>query len=317
MHTLRTDRASSAAEHATANNDGARDLAVLFASLWAVATLFHLGSFGKLTAFNHFVLAGAALAVIVRPASVAALSMLAGLQLYDVALDLPTASNHWLFTGFINLTLLFCVVRAVWTRDRPDVQASPLGPDAWMPGFAPLARLELVILYGYAVLHKLNTDYLARESSCGVAFFQAMLERFPFLPAVPALEVAAIYSPLIAEALIAILLISRRTRIAGILVGALLHVGFALDPIGPFYNFSSMLLAMFVLFAPPAVLPATRAPHACWMCTRIRTTTAASSRSPGLRGSWPAGWCRARPRRSRPSTCARTRACTRTWGRST
>jgi hypothetical protein len=258
MHTLRTDRASSAAEHATANNDGVRELAVLFASLWAVATLFHLGSFGKLTAFNHFLLAAAALAVIVRPASVTALSMLAGLQLYDVALDLPTASNHWLFTGFVNLTLLFCVARAVWTRDRPDVQASPLGPDAWMPGFAPLARLQLVILYGYAVLHKLNTDYLARESSCGVAFFQAMLERFPFLPAVPALEVAAIYSPLIAEALIPILLISRRTRIAGILVGALLHVGFALDPIGPFYNFSSMLLAMFVLFAPPAVLPATR-----------------------------------------------------------
>ena len=110
--------------------------------LWAVATLFHLGSFGKLTAFNHFLLAAAALAVIVRPASVAALSMLAGLQLYDVALDLPTASNHWLFTGFVNLTLLFCVARAVWTRDRPDVQAGPRGPDAWMPGFAPLARLD-------------------------------------------------------------------------------------------------------------------------------------------------------------------------------
>jgi hypothetical protein len=261
MHTLRTERASSAAEHSMANSSGmrgTRELAVLFASLWACATLFHLGSFGKLTAFNHFLLAAAALAVIARPASVAALSMLAGLQLYDVALDLPTASNHWLFTGFVNLTLLYCVARTVWARDRHNGETSPPGPDNWMPWFASLARLELLILYGFAVLHKLNVDYLARESSCGVAFYHAMLERFTFLPNTPALEVASVYSPLIAEALIPILLVARRTRIAGILVGALLHVGFALDPIGPFYNFSSMLLAMFVLFAPPAVLPATR-----------------------------------------------------------
>ena len=118
-----------------------------------------------------------------------------------------------------------------------------------------------------------------------MAFYQAMLERFPFLPAIPALEVAAIYGPLTAEALILILLISRRTRIAGILVGVLLHLGFALDPIGPFYNFSSMLLAMFVLFAPPAVLPATLA----WLDSVANGQRVRAVRRTFVR-PWPLAW---------------------------
>ena len=68
------------------------------------------------------------------------------------------------------------------------------------------------------------------------------------------METFSIYAAIGTEAAIPLLLAFRRTRVAGILVGSLFHLFLSINPIDPFYNFSSMLLAVFSLFAPASVV---------------------------------------------------------------
>ena len=85
-------------------------------------------------------------------------------------------------------------------------------------------------------------------------FYAAQLERLSFLPHGNATEMVSIYAAIGTEAAIPLLLAFRRTRVAGILVGSIFHVFLAINPLDRFYNFSSILLAVFSLFAPASVI---------------------------------------------------------------
>ncbi len=104
----------------------------------------------------------------VRPSSVPRLMLLAVVQIYSVGYDLPYVPNHPLITSFVNLTLIASWV-LVAVRERSLVVA----PAQLVRTFAPIVRLELIALYFFVVLHKLNTDYFDSDTSCGAAFWVA------------------------------------------------------------------------------------------------------------------------------------------------
>jgi len=108
----------------------------------------------------------------------------------------------------------------------------------------------LIVLYFFVVFHKLNADFFDPVVSCGVTFYAAQLARLPWLPASPLFHVGSIYTTIVIEAAIPLMLCFARTRNFGILVGMLFHYVVAMNPISGFYNFSAMLFAMFALFAP-------------------------------------------------------------------
>jgi hypothetical protein len=220
---------------------------VLFASLWAAATLFHVGSFNQWR--EHVVLAVAAAWVLCRPGSVAAVATLALLQIERAAAFAPYISNHWLFTSLINAGLLLSVVYLMFRNRRLTVDRAEL-----FATFAPAARMALIVLYFFVVFHKLNADFFDPVVSCGVTFYAAQLSRLPWLPASPVFHVGSIYATIAIEAAIPLMLCFARTRNIGILVGMLFHYVVAMNPISGFYNFSAMLFAMFALFAPQSLL---------------------------------------------------------------
>jgi hypothetical protein len=219
----------------------ARALAV-FAALWAAAAIFDIGSYHEWGRGRWVIIT--ALWVLLQPRSTLALVALAAAGLVHVVLAPPLISNHQLFAGLVDATILASAAALALSRRRLELSAAAL-----YGAVAPAARLALLGMYFFAVFHKLNRDWFDPAFSCGAAFSRAPSAHLAWLP-----PTAAITAALGSEILIPVLLAIRRTRYAGLLLGALFHVALSLNPFEPFYNFSSMLLASFVLFADPVWL---------------------------------------------------------------
>ena len=87
----------------------------IFCVLWGLATLFHLVAKDPWPApLLSTLLAAAALYLLHRPAEPHRLVLLAALQLCESWTTAPFISNHWLFTGLVNLTLLQAYARLAW-----------------------------------------------------------------------------------------------------------------------------------------------------------------------------------------------------------
>ena len=212
-----------------------------FCVLWGLATLFHLIAKDPWPApLLSTLLAVAALYLLHRPSEPHRLALLAVLQMCESWTTAPFISNHWLFTGLVNLTLLQAYARLAWAGRTFAVE-----PGTLYRTFAPIVRLELIILYFFAVFHKLNADFLDPQTSCAVHFYAAQLQSLPFVLA----GAVPIYLPLAVEAAIPLLLCWSPTRNAGILLGLLFHAAVGFNPISEFYNFSSMIFALLFLFA--------------------------------------------------------------------
>ena len=212
-----------------------------FCVLWSLATLFHLVAKDPWPApLLSTLLAAAALYLLHRPSEPHRLVLLAILQLCESWTTAPFISNHWLFTGLVNLTLLQAYVRLAWGGRTFAVE-----PGTLYRTFAPIVRLELIILYFFAVFHKLNADFLNPQTSCAVHFYAAQLQSLPFSLA----GAFPIYLTLAIESAIPLLLCWAPTRNAGILLGLLFHAAVGFNPISEFYNFSSMIFALLFLFA--------------------------------------------------------------------
>lgn len=212
-----------------------------FCVLWGLATLFHLVAKDPWPApLLSTLLAAAAFYLLHRPSAPHRLALLAALQLCESWTTAPFISNHWLFTGLVNLTLLQAYARLAWAGRTFAVK-----PGALYQTFAPIVRLELIILYFFAVFHKLNADFLDPQTSCAVHFYAAQLQSLPFALA----GAAPIYLTLAIETAIPLLLCWSPSRNAGILLGLLFHAAVGFNPISEFYNFSSMVFALLFLFA--------------------------------------------------------------------
>ena len=220
----------------------------LFAAAWALATLFHVASHQG----REYVLVAAAVWLLLRPASPWRLALLAVVQIHKTWVWSPLVSNHWIFTAIVGATFLAAFGLLVLRQRRLGVPAG----DVYRL-FAPAARLELLLLYFFVVFHKLNSSFLDPDTSCAAAFLAA---QFPgLLPDTPFAGGLAIAITIGFEAAIPLLLLFRRTRYAGILVGVAFHAGIALNPLEGFYNFSAMLFAAFTLFLPGDLVPRARA----------------------------------------------------------
>jgi hypothetical protein len=214
----------------------------LFAFLWAVAHGYHEAKWSSwLSTPSDFAIGVAVALVLLRPSSARRLALLATMQLLNVALALPYVPNHWLLVSFVNLSLLAALASTLWTgRGRID-------PSTLWQRFAPASRAVVIVVYGWAAFHKLNTSWFDPAVSCATALMGDWARLFPFVPgsggvyaAMPAIAVAI-------EMAIPALLLTRRCRFAGIVLAMAFH--FALG-VPRFFNFSAIMLALFLPFAP-------------------------------------------------------------------
>ncbi len=216
----------------------------IFCCVWAIATLFHIANLQAFSAnFTLFSLTGAAILLLVKPSSLIRLLIFISLQLFDVYASMPGASNHWLLTALVNLTILHTLVYLIIKRKTFYIDKAE-----FIETFAPLVKIELIILYFYAVFHKLNAGFFDTEASCAVEFILHQNGYYKFMPSAKTLLTLNIYFTLAVETLIPVLICIRKTRYWGILLGLLFHCAIAYNPINGFYDFSSFVFALYFLF---------------------------------------------------------------------
>ncbi|MGH7868893.1 MAG: hypothetical protein ACREP9_14980, partial [Candidatus Dormibacteraceae bacterium] len=228
----------------------------LFASLWAVAALFHvlgpsgaaIGVFGNPTVLGlaHVVLAISAIWLLARPARNLPLMLLAVIGLITAWLEMPTLGNHWLVTAFVDLALLLSALGTL--------RAGRINRDRLAEAFLPTARWCLILFYSFAAFSKLNSAFFDTAVSCSTYYFDESARSLGFdTPLTVGAGGLSLLLPFVTvgtELSIPILLLNRRTRVLGVVLGLGFHSLIALDRVHLFIDFSSVLAAMFILFLP-------------------------------------------------------------------
>lgn len=252
-----TDTGRSGLDHpGSVVRASAGDTLTLFASLWAVAALFHvlgpsgaaIGVFGNPTVLSlaHVLLAISAIWLLVRPARDLPLMLLAVIGLITAWLEMPTLGNHWLVAAFVDLALLLSALGTL--RD------GKISRDRLAEAFLPAARWCLVLFYSFAAFSKLNSAFFDTAVSCSSYYFDETARSLGFnTPLAVGAGGLGRLLPFVTASIemsIPILLLNRRTRVLGVVLGLCFHSLIALDRMHLFVDFSSVLAAMFILFLP-------------------------------------------------------------------
>ena len=232
----------------------------------AVAALFHLAG-------NHALLDGtdrpallvavqgsvgaAAIAVLVSRRR-AAVVLLAALIPASAWAEAPAVGNHWVLAAASSLTYL--VAAAAHHLRRPAVPE----PDRTA---IPALRLVLLAAYSFAAFAKLNSGFFDPTTSCAVLYQDQLVSSWGLQAlSVQGDDVLSRIVPVAAaltELSVPALLLVRRTRPWGVLLAMTFHWSLALDLEQHFWDFTSVLFVLFLLFLDEARLQdlASRAGH--------------------------------------------------------
>lgn len=210
----------------------------VFARMWGVAVLAHLAGnwrYGDIlpdSSLIGWLLATAGLLATLAIVSPRRWHMfaLAVIVPVTVILEAPVLGNHWLLAGFVSVAYLL----AAGDFDR----------------FERIARVILLVFYGFAAFAKLNTGFLDPQTSCGVFYANQWLMSYGLARVSPVgiSGLLASYGSALVELSIPILLVFRRTRTAGVLLAVTFHGVLSLDLSQHFFDFTGVLLPLFVLF---------------------------------------------------------------------
>jgi hypothetical protein len=222
----------------------------LFSVLWALAAIWHLlGNTSGASSPAQVLLAAGAGLVLWRPGQVGPLVVLAIGGLVTMWSEAPVLGNHWLLAALLDLALLLAVAVGV-LRGRWD-DATDLADR-----FLPVARLSVLGFYVFASFAKLNGAFFDRSVSCATFYFRESTDSLGLsglqLGGNAAVDWTVMVGAAAIELAIPALLIVRRTRHAGVVVAVVFHLVLALDRTHQFFDFSSVLVALFVLFLPAA-----------------------------------------------------------------
>ena len=197
------------------------------------------------------------------PVEVGPLAVLAVGGVVTMWSEAPVLGNHWLLAALVDLALLLAVGVGVARRRWDD--ATDLAER-----FLPVARLCLLGFYFFASFAKLNSAFFDRSVSCATFYFRESTgvgrPRGAAARRRAGLEWAVIVGTAAIELSIPWLLLFRRTRHLGVVVGLAFHAVLAIDRTHQFFDFSSVLAALFVLF-----LPAT---FGVWVAERVGSVRA-------------------------------------------
>lgn len=215
--------------------------------LWALTSLAHILSNGLDAALQphdapNAALGFVALAGLARPASRRIRTAMFGLVVVSVLVEMPTVGNHWIVAGAVSA---LAIIARPWTQSGE-----------WWSRFVPGARLILVVFYSFAAFAKLNSGFLNPIASCS-RFFANQALHFWQLPEIygdSPLAGPLAYSALCIELSVIPLLLWHRTRSLGVWLGVAFHLVLTLDLAQHFFDFTMVLVPLFLLFAPEGTL---------------------------------------------------------------
>lgn len=228
---------------------------IAFTPMWGAAMLFSLAGDRNILMLREgavlFTLTWAAVAVagtvIVRPRFTKLLYVLAALMVARYILLLPVASNNKTITVFMNSAILVCALQAAWVGLR-DAEFR----DATYERMRVVARALLAVMYFYGIFHKINTDFFDPRVSCAVALYDPLARGFG-LAGHPIGHQVAIWSTFIIETITLIALYWKRFFAVGLIFGLMFHFVIPLSTYSWYMDFSSLVLALYMLSIPREV----------------------------------------------------------------
>ena len=187
-----------------------------------------------------------ACAVLTRPSSRVLMLLFSLLTTAYVVASLPITPNHMVFVGILSLGIAVETLRSLLLRQDDEFAATE-----FCRNVLPVARAGLILLYGLAVLHKLNQDYFKPEVSCGLKLYDSIATSAGFLPPTSTVNAGVVIAgSLLLETGIPLLLLAARTRFAGIILGTAFHSLLALHPNYMIASFSVLVVLLYGLFLP-------------------------------------------------------------------
>ncbi len=218
----------------------------VFAFIWGVTEGLHLVTFGAwVDKPVGIALAASVFWLLLRPSSLGRFALVNGLDFAYIFTIAPMTANHILFNAFVNLAMLL-IIAMHWLRRR---DSAPIDRAAVFEQIRVFGRLALIMLYFFAVFHKLNTDYFKPQISCASHLLVTM-DWLPFTLDAKAVLAIAIWSTLIVEALIPAMLVIGPLRKYGLGLELGFHLFLSTHMHTGLYSFSALMFAMYFLFLP-------------------------------------------------------------------
>jgi hypothetical protein len=224
----------------------------VFVFLWACQALVHQEFYQiwiRPPMISGWILTLAAVCVLLRPRAMLWFAvMLAASITYNVS-KWPFVVNHILVESLVDFTILAALGWTLFRRGVPPgplLELDPRTADEVYARFAPVLRGMVIVMYAFAFVAKLNSDFLDANVSCtAVMYGRDILHIFPFAPDTHWARVASLWGTIAIEASIPALLCFRRTRVAAIAIGLPFHLMLGL--IGH-RTFSGLVYAAYFLF---------------------------------------------------------------------
>ncbi len=231
--------------------------------MWAVTVLVHPWPFYRRIILGEegltiILLIIAALAVLIRPKSVFLFLLMLVLSIMYTVQKMPFISNHIMFEMLVQVFIVTGIILSLYKIYRHNGTLRVLNEHALrdhiFDSFAPVVRVCVVILYFFAVFHKLNWGFLDPAYSHSVHLIRDVQNIIPVLPHNELVKYLSIWGTLIIEAAIAILFCFRSTRLAGVFVAMVFHIIISFNPLHTgFTSFSAMLYTLFFYFTPKSL----------------------------------------------------------------
>jgi hypothetical protein len=215
----------------------------LFAASWALVVLFGMSSEQMVQTPLQIAVCVAAGVVLLVPRQPVALGVAALAFVVHFWVDeyrMLFVHTAFVFAGCAGVLLALVPTfhrdAAAWRRRFVDA-------------YAPVAVAQTAICFFAAGFAKLNTDYLAVETSCGAVFYAHQITAFPYslLPAAPWAERGALYMALILEIATPLLWLHHRTRKVGFWAGGFLLFLLGTNARARYYVFTGPFLALLLL----------------------------------------------------------------------
>jgi len=219
---------------------------ILFDNRVEIIDLFKLSNFINFYHYYNFsiviyiITCIVAVWAIVKPSSPVRFLALVILGLVGLILKMPLLTNHGVFEIVVFITIL---ISFLYLRFR---EKNEFTKTKFYEFFAPVLRIELIVLYFWAAVHKFNTGFFDLNISCAPAQYYHVKTVLTFLPVSDWTLNFSIYGTLVIEILIPLLLIIPRTRVHGLILGILFHSILGLK----YRGFSALVFAMYSLFIP-------------------------------------------------------------------
>lgn len=219
----------------------------VFSCLWSLGIFLHLCTHAAwFDTWLHLLLAASCLLATLLPSSTIAAAAVNGFLLAVFLLETPDTPNHLVLFAVVSASVLASLVSCCLAARSLRVDRA-----RWLETFAPALRAEVLVLYFFAVLHKLNWDYFDPQLSCA-----ASIVRFsaPGWLSGPLLQFEGvrwllIFGSLATELAVPLLLLGRRTRPFGLVLGVCFHTFLGAE----FPAFSTALFALYALFVPASL----------------------------------------------------------------